>query len=85
MMVLAFIISGLGLMLLFKGASDSGRQSCAEYCSSKGMGYVHAPSGTAGRVVDGTSNPTDAQSYCQCIPRSANQASETKSAPRTSR
>lgn len=83
--VLAFVLSGIGLMLLVKKTSESGRVSCAEYCSSKGMDYVQAPTGTAGRAIDGTWNPTDAQSYCQCIPRNANQASETKSTPRTSR
>jgi hypothetical protein len=72
-MVLAFILSGIGLMLFVIKTSESSRISCVEYCSSKNMDYVHAPTGTAGRAIDGTWNPTDVQSYCQCIPRNSDQ------------
>jgi len=50
LVILVVILSGIGMMSLIKKTSESGRLNCVEYCSSQGMDYVHAPTGTAGSV-----------------------------------
>lgn len=65
--VLVFSLAGVGLMLLVQKSSESERERCSEFCKAKGYGSINAPTGTAGRLVDGSSIPTDVQSYCRCI------------------
>ena len=65
---LAFTLVGLGFMFSTQKSSETERVRCSEFCKTKGQGSVSAPTGTAGRLVDGGSVRTDGQSYCHCIP-----------------
>lgn len=66
-LVLTFTFVGLGLVFLVQRSSETERVRCEEFCKATRQGSVSAPTGTAGRFVDGSTTPRNAQGYCQCI------------------
>lgn len=72
--VLVFGLAGVGNLLLVRSTSESQRVRCIEFCKAKGYRSISAPTGTAGRMVDGNSIPPDAPNFCGCIPEDVKSA-----------
>ena len=64
-LVFIFALCGLLLMIFVIKTSESGRDHCADVCLEKGMDFVYAPTGTAGRLADGSLSYSEL--YCHCI------------------
>ena len=66
--LIAFVLAGAGLLWVVQASADSARVECERQCHAVGKRAIAAPTGTAGRSVDGGSNRTEHSSKCICLP-----------------
>jgi hypothetical protein len=63
------IAAGVGILYFTTYTSEQRRTNCQSQCEARGMNGLSAPTGTAGRIVDGTVVVGESGSSCTCVPK----------------
>jgi len=67
LLVVAFAGAGFLLLKVMTQSSERELAACEERCRSEGKLAVLAPTGTAGRSIDGGRNWNEPPGYCNCV------------------
>ena len=67
LITIVFALAGIGLYALVRQSSHQETESCQERCRAAGKVAVVAPTGTAGRSIDGGANWGDPPNFCNCV------------------
>jgi hypothetical protein len=81
-LILAFLMVGVGLMLLVEREAENRAKSCAAQCKAEGKRALYLPPGTMGQTVEGGSTGGSdwrmAFENCHCVSSSTGAVSAPK-------
>lgn len=62
-----FLLAGIGLFAIVRQSSEAEANTCMEKCRAEGKSYVSAPTGIAGKFIDGGRTWSEPSRTCQCV------------------